>query len=221
MGNMVASNALEAGAAVIIVGGGVTGLAAGWWLSKHGVSALVLETGLIGWEASGRNGGGCSHHYSPLFAEEQRLWPLLDDMLGYPTEFRPKRIRIALNEQQLELYSKVIGNARRYGLAVDRLDPAQVRELVPLAGETACGGFYWHFGGHANPHRTVQAYAWALQDLGGRILEYTTVTGFQRHGGRVGACSDAITSSSPRDLRRDDWLHFWTFTSPCARHGRR
>ena len=49
----------------------------------------MIEKGIVGWEASGRNGGGCTHHYSPLFKEEQRLWPVMDELLGYPTELRP------------------------------------------------------------------------------------------------------------------------------------
>ena len=48
------------GAAVVIVGGGVTGLSAGWWLARAGVEVVVLEKGVVGWEASGRNGGGGS-----------------------------------------------------------------------------------------------------------------------------------------------------------------
>src|SRR5207247_3422725 len=63
----------------------------------------------------------------------------------------------------------------------------QRRELVPIVGDTAIGGRYLRFGGHANPQRTVQAYAWALQDLGGRIRQHTTVTGFRTDGGRVTA----------------------------------
>src|SRR6202011_3898003 len=69
----------------------------------------------------------------------------------------------------------------------DVLDPRQVRELVPLAGNNVHGGYFHHFGGHANPQRTVQAYAWALQDHGGRILQDTTVTGLTMGGGRVTA----------------------------------
>ncbi len=38
------------------------------------------------------------------------------------------------------------------------------------------GGIFWPRGGHANPQRTVQAYAWALQDQGGRIYQNATVT---------------------------------------------
>src|SRR3982075_2314310 len=90
------------GAAVVIIGGGVTGLSAGWWLARAGVDVLVLERGIVGWEASGRNGGGATHVYSPFGLEEQRLWPQMDEMLGYPTEYQRHRIRIALNDLQLE-----------------------------------------------------------------------------------------------------------------------
>src|SRR6266571_3176036 len=91
------------GAAVVIIGGGVTGLSAGWWLARAGVDVLVLERGIVGWEASGRNGGGATHVYSPFGLEEQRLWPQMDDLLGYPTEYQPHRIGVALSETQLAL----------------------------------------------------------------------------------------------------------------------
>ena len=42
-----------------------------------------------------------------------------------------------------------------------------------------------HFGGHANPQRTSQAYAWSLQDLGGRILQHTPALRLIEAGGRV------------------------------------
>src|SRR2546428_4873726 len=91
------------GAAVVIIGGGVTGLSAGWWLARAGVDVLVLERGIVGWEASGRNGGGATHVYSPFGLEEQRLWPQMDELLGYPTEYQPYRIGVALTEPQLAL----------------------------------------------------------------------------------------------------------------------
>ena len=173
------------GAAVVIIGGGVTGLSAGWWLAREGVDTLVLDAAAAGWGASGRNGGGCSHHHSPLFREEQRLWPLMDEMLGYPTEFRANRIRIALDEQQFGLYRRALDNGARQGFRSDVLDAKQVRELVPLAGDNVFGGYFHHFGGHANPHRTLQAYAWGLRDCGGRLLQHTRAFGFQTRGNRI------------------------------------
>jgi sarcosine oxidase subunit beta len=173
------------GASVVIVGGGVTGLSTGWWLAQSGVDVLVIEKGIVGWEASGRNGGGCTHSQSPLFLEEQRLWPIMDELLGYPTEFAPNRIRIASSEEQLALYGRGIASSERQGFRCELLDLKQLREIVPLAGDNMAGGYFYHFGGHANPHRTVQAYAWAMQDHGGRLMQQCAVTGFHTEGGRV------------------------------------
>jgi len=173
------------GAAVVIVGGGVTGLSTAWWLARAGVDVTVLEKVIVGWEASGRNGGGTTHFHSPLFHEEQRLWPMMDELLGYPTEYRRERLIIALTQQELSFYAAWRIQGQRLGYQVSDLDPKQVLELVPFANEANLGGIHLHFGGHANPQRTAQAYAWALQDLGGKIFQHTTVVGLELSGDRV------------------------------------
>ena len=182
------------GAEVVIVGGGVTGLSAGWWLARSGVKVTVLDKGIVGWEASGRNGGGASHYQSPLFDEEHRLWPQMDDLLGYPTEHCRERIIIAMTERQWEQYRFVAERHHRLGHPVDLLDVRQVQEAVPLAGDTCFGGVHYRFGGHANPQRSVQAYAWALQDLGGKIVQHSPVTGFETAGGKVTAVKTATAT---------------------------
>ncbi len=175
----------EKGAAVVVIGGGVTGLSTAWWLARSGVDVMIVDKGIVGWEASGRNGGGATHAYSPFFLEEQRLWPQMDEMLGYPTEYRRHRIRIALNDQQLERISRGVAIAERQGFTCQRLDRKQLQELVPLVGDNAVGGLLLDYGGHANPQRTSQAYAWAVQDHGGRILQNATVTGITVRNGKA------------------------------------
>ncbi|MDL2352095.1 MAG: FAD-binding oxidoreductase [Pseudomonadota bacterium] len=179
------------GSEVVIVGGGVTGLSAGWWLARSGVKVTVLDKFIVGWEASGRNGGGASHYSSPLFDEEQRLWPQMDELLGYPTEHQKERILIAMTERQWEQYRFVAERHKRLDHPVELLDVQQVQEAVPLAGDTCFGGVHYKFGGHANPQRSVQAYAWALQDLGGTIIQHSPVTGFEAAGGKVTAVTTA------------------------------
>jgi sarcosine oxidase subunit beta len=195
------------GASVVVIGGGVSGLSAAWWLARSGVSVLVLDKGVVGWEASGRNGGGASHYHSPLFHEEQRLWPQMDDLLGYSTEYRRERIIVALTPEQLTHYRYMASMHRELGYQVDELDAHEIRKAVPLAGDNALGGIHVHFGGHANPQRTVQAYAWALQDLGGRILQHAPVTEILQAGGRVTgvrtprgdfACEQLVVAAGPQ-----------------------
>ena len=195
------------GASVIVIGGGVTGLSAAWWLARSGVEVLVLDKGIVGWEASGRNGGGASHYHSPLFAEEQRLWPLMDEMLGYSTEYRRERVVFATNALHHQQYQRMAGMCREIGWRVDDLDPVQVREMVPLAGDNVVSGIHLRFGGQANPQRTVQAYAWALQDLGGRILQHTPALRIVTAGGRVTgvetpnglfACDHLVVAAGPQ-----------------------
>jgi sarcosine oxidase, subunit beta len=175
------------GASVVIVGGGVTGLSAGWWLARSGVDVLVVDKGIVGWEASGRNGGGATHYQSPLFHEEQRLWPQMDELLGYPTEYRRERIVVALTEDQLARYRRTARICASLGYRSSEIDGKALRDLVPLAGDGAIAAVHLHFGGQANPQRTVQAYAWALQDHGGRVLQHAPVTGIVTAGDRVTA----------------------------------
>jgi sarcosine oxidase subunit beta len=179
------------GSEVVIVGGGVTGLSAGWWLARSSVKVTVLDKFIVGWEASGRNGGGASHYSSPLFDEEQRLWPQMDELLGYPTEHQKGRILIAMTERQWDQYRFIAERHTRLNHPVEVLDVKQVQEAVPLAGDNCFGGVHYKFGGHANPQRTVQAYAWALQDLGGKIIQHSPVTGFETAGGKVTAVKTA------------------------------
>ncbi|MEH3118205.1 MAG: FAD-binding oxidoreductase [Methylorubrum populi] len=195
------------GASVIVIGAGVTGLSAAWWLARSGVDVLVLDKGLVGWEASGRNGGGCSHYQSPLFLEEQRLWPQMDELLGYPTEYRRERIILAVSENQWTQYRRIAKIILRYGIEVDELDPRACREAIPLAGDNAVGAIHIRGGGHANPQRTVQAYAWALQDLGGRVLQHTPALRIVEQGGKVTgvetrlgflACDHLIVAAGPQ-----------------------
>ncbi|NDW03334.1 NAD(P)/FAD-dependent oxidoreductase [Jiella pacifica] len=174
----------DKGTSVVIVGGGVTGLSAAWWLARSGVDVTVVEKGIVGFEASGRNGGGCTHYQSPLFHEEQRLWPQMDELLGYPTEYQRGRIIFQVDPRK-ERFHEGLAMRLPAGYDWDVLDPQQVRELVPLAGDNVVSGVRFHFGGHANPQRTSQAYAWAAQDHGARILQHTVVTGIATMGSKV------------------------------------
>jgi sarcosine oxidase subunit beta len=109
----------------------------------------------------------------------------MDALLGYPTEYRRQRVIVALTEAQLRHYHYMADMFTELGYGAHRIDAAQARALAPLINPAALGGIHLHFGGHANPQRTVQAYGWALQDLGGRIRQHCPALGLVTRGDLV------------------------------------
>ena len=176
---------------VVIIGGGVSGLSSAWFLARAGKDVVVVEKGAVGGEASGRNGGMISERVDeppiiPMAVESLKIWPALDDELGYPTEFTHQgRLQVAVTEEDMGDIFSEREEARRRGIAVELLEPAEMRGLVPGLTGRALGGAFYPNGGHANPQRSVQAFAWAFQDLGGRLRQRTAVTGMEVAGGRV------------------------------------
>jgi sarcosine oxidase subunit beta len=176
---------------VVVIGGGVTGLSTAYWLAKAGKDVLVLDKGIVGWEASGRNGGlstrrGDDTPVMPLAREANRLWPTMEAELGYPTEWVGKGlVSIALDEERGAVLRETTRRWQGLDLPVRWLAPAEVRELVPCITASVVGAIYTEDAGHANPQRTAQAFAWAIRDRGGRIREETTVTGIRVQRDRI------------------------------------
>lgn len=177
---------------VVIIGGGVSGLSSAYFLAKAGRDVVVVEKGNVGSEASGRNGGlitvGLVDEYGvrPTAVESMKMWPTLEAELGYPTEFvHQGMLSIAMTEEQMDDIFTTRDNYLKNGLTAKVVDSPEVRDMIPGISEKVVGGLFSPEGGHANPQRTVQAFAWAFQDRGGRLYQHTAVTGITVRDGRV------------------------------------
>ena len=176
---------------VVVIGGGVSGLSSAYYLARAGKDVIVIEKGTVGGEASGRSGGMISERVDeppliPLAVESLRLWAALDDELGYPTEFTHQgRLQVAVMEEEMGDLISEREVAQRHGISVDLLDTSEIRDMIPWISERTLGGTFFANGGHANPQRSVQAFAWAFQDMGGRLYQSTAVTGMKVVDGKV------------------------------------
>jgi len=214
---------------VVVVGGGVSGLSSAWWLAKAGVDVILVEKGVLGYEASSRNGGmfgegGMRSWPSVALSDEaMRLWPEMDESLGYPTEFEPGYLRIAMDEGTLQAQLDSLPELHEAGIDAKMLDPETIKEMAPLISPRIVGGLYISRGGHANPQRSVQAFAWAAQDHGARIYQHTTVTGFKLKGDKVTAVETTrgdigadymVSATGPQTTALADMVGAFVPTSP-------
>jgi glycine/D-amino acid oxidase-like deaminating enzyme len=174
---------------VIVVGGGIAGLAAAWHLSRAGASDVCLleREPLLASHASGRN--------AAIFRHLDR------DAEGVALALRSRELLASLGEQEgCRLLRRTgalfLGTqgclrpmaelARRFGLATETVEGAAIGSLVSaLAGGDAARGLLVPEDGVLDVHALVEALARGARAAGTRIRTGAEVSGILERGGRV------------------------------------
>jgi sarcosine oxidase, subunit beta len=164
---------------VIVVGGGIMGASAAFFLRRRHRSVTLIERGLVGQQASGVNFGNVrrqGRHLAqlPLANRAREIWGRLPELLGEDCEFLPAgHVRICYRpeiEGQFEEYAK---RARETGLELELLGRKKLLEKFPWFGPQVLAGSYSPRDGHANPRLVAPAFARAAARLGAVIEENT------------------------------------------------
>jgi sarcosine oxidase subunit beta len=184
---------LPESAEIVIVGGGVVGLAIAYYLAKRGLGGVVVvERGYLAEGASGRNGGGVRQQWSTelnirLMQESVELCRRFAVDLGVNIWFRQGGyLFLARSAQETARLEKNIALQNRCGVATRMLDPQQALAIVPeldLTGIVAAS--YNPSDGILFPWPFLWGYARQAAAYGARIFTQTPVAGLepQRAGG--------------------------------------
>jgi glycine/D-amino acid oxidase-like deaminating enzyme len=161
---------------VVVIGGGIVGCAAAYYLARRGVRPLVLERGEIGSQQSGRNWGfvrqqGRDPREVPLMVEANRIWRGLEAELQTSIDWvQGGNLALAATAERMGLFEQWLPVARQFGLDTRLLRGPEIQAVVPgLRGEWA-GGMYTPSDGHAEPTKATQAFARAAA-AHGAVLE--------------------------------------------------
>ncbi|MCU0945061.1 MAG: FAD-binding oxidoreductase [Rubritepida sp.] len=165
-------------AEVIVVGGGITGLATAHALAGAGVRVRLLERGALGAMASGWTLGGVrqsGRHPAelPLAIAAVARWGELAEVLGADPGYRRRgNLRLARSGTEVAQIRALVGAQSAQGLDLEFLpDTAAVRAVAPALGEAVLAASFCPSDGHADPAMTVAAYAAAARRLGVVIEE--------------------------------------------------
>lgn len=180
-------------AEVIIVGGGVVGNAAAYYLAKRGVEVIVLEgSDSIGHGGSSRNGGGVRQSGRDVrelpyaIYGIKNMWPTLSEELGVDVEYvRKGNLRLGLNEDHIKILEGLTANAQGLGLDVTMVSAEEVKDICPHLSDQVVGASWCPTDGHANSMKTTLAYFKRARELGVIFISGAKVTAIKKIRGKA------------------------------------
>lgn len=183
---------------VVVIGAGIVGTAAAYFLARRGLRVTVIERRPgAGMEASGCNGGGVRQHgrkaMLPMAMASVRMWPHLAAELGCDLEYRQTgNINIAIDPETLHVLEQEVTWEHEHGLKdVRMLTSKECQALVPGIIDSIVGGKLCTSDGVANPMLAAPAFARAAKKLGVQFQFQSEVKSLITQAGKVqGVLSD-------------------------------
>jgi sarcosine oxidase subunit beta len=197
---------------VVIVGGGVHGLATAYYLAtNHGITNIaVLEQAYIGSGGSGRNTAILRSNYlTPegvrFYDRSVKLYENLAADLNFNVMFSQRgHLTLAHNDASLRTmhWRAEVNKLQKVDSSV--IGPDEVKKLVPYLDTSPAarypilGGLHHPPGGIVRHDAVVWGYARGADRMGVHIHQKTTVTGIDVSGGKViGVQTDRGPISAP------------------------
>jgi glycine/D-amino acid oxidase-like deaminating enzyme len=176
---------------VVIVGGGIIGVATALFLAEKGIAVALCEKGQIAAEQSSRNWGWCrtmgrDPSEIPLAMESLRLWRDMNRRTNRETGFRQSGIMYLLqNETEIAGQEAWFGQARQYQVDAHLLRGPALDKAMPGATNHFVAGMHTPTDGKAEPALAAPAIAEAARDHGAEIFTNTAVRGIEQTAGRI------------------------------------
>jgi glycine oxidase len=213
---------------VVIVGGGIAGMTAAYYLAKSGVPSVVVERDAIGSHASGFAYGGLSPlsgtgipgPMAEIAQDGMRLHRELSKSLleetGMDVDFRARAsLALAFTESDVRrLQAAMPWQQKQPGYVVRWLDAADARQVEPRISDETLGATLSEGGGAVEPYLLVLALTRAAESLGVTV-RHGNVVGLRRDHGRVTgvvlerevlSCGAAVLALGPWSAEASDWI---------------
>lgn len=167
---------LPGDAEIVIVGAGVIGLCAGFYLARSGHDVIVLDRGEPWSDASGVNAGTISVQVKrpevlDLTLESARLWQELADNFLIDVGFvRCGGLRVATSTGEVARLRESAADQQVRGLEVELLEGAALRAAAPWLGDDVLAASQCPSDGLSVPLSAGHGLVLAVGRAGGRVV---------------------------------------------------
>ncbi|MDX0408433.1 FAD-dependent oxidoreductase [Sinorhizobium medicae] len=182
---------LPEAADAVVIGGGIVGVFAAYYLARRGMKVALVEKGRIGAEQSSRNWGWCRQQNRdarelPMATKSLDLWERFAAESGEDTGFRRcGLLYLSTSEEELAGWARWRDFARNVGVTAHMLNSAQASEHGRATGKRWKGGVFSPTDGTADPASAAPAVARAILKLGGTVHQSCAARGIETEGGRL------------------------------------
>jgi len=184
---------MTTGSDVVVVGGGIIGMATGWFLARAGVDVSILERSWVG-------GGTTSAASGTVALQTKSVGTKLElarKSIGLLREFETETdldtelhndgsLVVARTAEEEALLEARAGELSDNGVPIELLDGDEARRRLPILSKAIVGASFCPEDCSINPLLLVRAYRRAAEARGARVSTKCDVTAIEHHGGRVG-----------------------------------
>jgi 4-methylaminobutanoate oxidase (formaldehyde-forming) len=186
---------LPSHAQIVVIGGGIIGCSTAYHLARdHKADVVLLEQGRLTsgstWHAAGLVGQlRSSASITRVLKYSVDLYKRLDAETGLATGWKMTGcLRLATNQDRWTEFRRLATTARSFGMDMELLSPAEVKQMWPLMEVGDLVGASWlPTDGQASPSDITQSLAKGARMHGARLFEGVRVTGFTMKDGRITA----------------------------------
>jgi glycine cleavage system aminomethyltransferase T/glycine/D-amino acid oxidase-like deaminating enzyme len=180
-------------ARVVVIGGGVGGCAILYWLTKLGVSdVLLVERDELTSGSTFHSAGLVGQLRGSLPLTTMMMWSVdlyrtLGAEVGLETGWQEVgSLRLASSTERLEELTRQAGWAKTFGLPLELISAREAEALFPpMATDGVLGAAYLPTDGYIDPSQLTLALAEGARRGGAEIVRHTRVTGIDVERGRV------------------------------------
>jgi glycine/D-amino acid oxidase-like deaminating enzyme len=191
---------LPPAADVVVIGGGIVGACAAYYLARRGVKVALVEKGRVGAEQSSRNWGWCRQQNRdarelPMATTSLDLWDTLQDEIGESVGFRRSGLLYLSNDEaEIAGWARWRDFGRSRGVVTHVLSAAEATEFGRATARPWKGGVFSPSDGTADPERAAPVIARAAMRLGASVHQSCAARGLELEAGRVaGVVTEAGT----------------------------